>query len=137
MAAERFSGKDPTKVDRSAAYMARHVAKNVVAAGLANECNMQLAYAIGIAEPVSINVDTHGTGKLPDSEIEAIVRGTVDLTPRGIISRLDLKRPIYQATAAYGHFGREGFSWEKLDLVDSFRNASALALCGQWRDGGV
>ena len=125
-----FSGKDPSKVDRSAAYAARHVAKNIVAAGLANECTVQLAYAIGIAEPVSINVETHGTGKLPDSEIEAIVRQTVDLTPRGIINRLDLKRPIYQATAAYGHFGRDGFSWEKLDLVDSFRNASSLIYSG-------
>ncbi|HEY3874460.1 MAG TPA: methionine adenosyltransferase [Candidatus Kapabacteria bacterium] len=125
-----FSGKDPSKVDRSAAYAARHVAKNIVAAGLANECTVQLAYAIGIAEPVSINVDTHGTGKLPDSEIEGIIRQTVDLTPRGIISRLDLRRPIYQATASYGHFGREGFSWEKLDLVDSFRNASSLIYSG-------
>ncbi len=122
-----FSGKDPSKVDRSAAYAARHVAKNIVAAKLAHECTVQLAYAIGIAEPVSINVDTHGTGKLPDSELEEIIRKNVDLTPRGIISRLDLKRPIYQATAAYGHFGREGFSWEKLDLVEDFKKAGAHA----------
>ena len=122
-----FSGKDPSKVDRSAAYAARHVAKNIVAAGLANECTVQLAYVIGIAEPVSINVETKGTGKLPDSELEDLIRKTVDLTPRGIIARLDLKRPIYQATAAYGHFGREGFSWEKLDLVETFQKASAIA----------
>ncbi len=122
-----FSGKDPSKVDRSAAYAARHVAKNIVAAGLANECTVQLAYAIGVAEPVSINVDTNGTGRLPDTELADIIRRTVDLTPRGIISRLDLKRPIYQATAAYGHFGREGFSWEKLDLVEDFQNASSHA----------
>jgi S-adenosylmethionine synthetase len=122
-----FSGKDPSKVDRSAAYAARHVAKNIVAAGLAHECTVQLAYAIGIAEPVSINVDTHGTGKLPDSELEEMIRKNVDLTPRGIIARLDLKRPIYQATAAYGHFGREGFSWEKLDLVEEFKKAGAHA----------
>ncbi len=122
-----FSGKDPSKVDRSAAYAARHVAKNIVAAGLAHECTVQLAYAIGIAEPVSINVDTHGTGTLPDSELEDIIRKNVDLTPRGIISRLDLKRPIYQATASYGHFGREGFSWEKLDLVEDFKKAGTHA----------
>ena len=119
-----FSGKDPSKVDRSAAYAARHVAKNIVAAGLANECTLQLAYAIGVAEPVSINVDTMGTGKLSDEELASIVRRTVDLTPKGIISRLDLKRPIYLATAAYGHFGREGFSWEKLDLVETFQRAA-------------
>jgi S-adenosylmethionine synthetase len=119
-----FSGKDPSKVDRSAAYAARHVAKNIVAAGLANECTLQLAYAIGVAEPVSINVDTMGTGKLSDEELASIIRKTVDLTPKGIISRLDLKRPIYLATAAYGHFGREGFSWEKLDLVETFQKAA-------------
>lgn len=113
-----FSGKDPSKVDRSAAYAARHVAKNIVAAGLARECTVQLAYAIGVAEPVSINVDTHGSGTLSDEMLELLIRKTVDLTPKGIISRLDLKRPIYQATAAYGHFGRDGFSWEKLDLVE-------------------
>jgi len=118
-----FSGKDPSKVDRSAAYAARHVAKNIVAAGLAHECTVQLAYAIGVAEPVSINVDTLGTGKLPDAELADLIKRTVDLTPRGIITRLDLKRPIYQATAAYGHFGRDEFSWEKLDLVEEFKKA--------------
>ena len=122
-----FSGKDPSKVDRSAAYAARHVAKNVVAAGLAKECTVQLAYAIGVAEPVSINVDTNGTGRLPDVELADMIRRTVDLTPRGIIARLDLKRPIYQATAAYGHFGRDEFSWEKLDLVEDFQNATSHA----------
>ncbi|MDP4198252.1 MAG: methionine adenosyltransferase [Bacteroidota bacterium] len=115
-----FSGKDPSKVDRSAAYAARHVAKNIVAAGLAHECTVQLAYAIGVAEPVSINVDTHGSGTMPDEMLEQLIRKTVDLTPKGIISRLNLKRPIYQATAAYGHFGRDEFSWEKLDLVEGF-----------------
>ncbi|HWF43781.1 MAG TPA: methionine adenosyltransferase [Candidatus Kapabacteria bacterium] len=119
-----FSGKDPSKVDRSAAYAARHVAKNIVAAGLANECTVQLAYAIGVAEPVSINVDTLGTGKLSDEELASIIRKNVDLTPKGIIARLDLKRPIYLATAAYGHFGRDGFSWEKLDLVETFQKAA-------------
>jgi S-adenosylmethionine synthetase len=119
-----FSGKDPSKVDRSAAYAARHVAKNIVAAGLANECTVQLAYAIGVAEPVSILVDTHGTGKVADEELSAIVRKTVDLTPRGIISRLQLRQPIYRKTAAYGHFGRPEFSWEELDLVADLQKAS-------------
>jgi S-adenosylmethionine synthetase len=118
-----FSGKDPSKVDRSAAYAARHVAKNIVAAGLASECTVQLAYAIGVAKPVSINVNTNGTGKMSDEELSQIVENNVDLTPRGIIKRLDLKKPIYQATAAYGHFGRDGFSWEKLDLVPAFQKA--------------
>jgi len=122
-----FSGKDPSKVDRSAAYAARHVAKNIVAAGLAAECTVQLAYAIGVAKPVSINVNTHGTGKISDEELAKIVEENVDLTPRGIISRLDLKRPIYQKTAAYGHFGRNDFSWEKLDLVSIFKSASETA----------
>jgi S-adenosylmethionine synthetase len=112
-----FSGKDPSKVDRSAAYAARHVAKNIVASGLADECTVQLAYAIGVAEPVSINVTTHGTGKIDDDELSEIIKKNIDLTPKGIITRLDLKRPIYEATAAYGHFGRDEFSWEKLDLV--------------------
>src|SRR5439155_10923666 len=107
-----FSGKDPSKVDRSAAYAARHVAKNIVAAGLVNECTVQFAYAIGVAKPVSINVDTMGTGTLNDDELAEMIQATVDLTPKGIISRLDLRRPIYQATAAYGHFGRDDFSWE-------------------------
>ena len=119
-----FSGKDPSKVDRSAAYAARHVAKNIVAAGLANECTVQLAYAIGVAQPVSINVETMGTGKLSDEDLATIIRKNVDLTPKGIISRLDLRRPIYLNTAAYGHFGRDGFSWEKLDLVETFKTAA-------------
>lgn len=116
-----FSGKDPSKVDRSAAYAARHVAKNIVAAGLAEECTVQVAYAIGVAQPVSINVTTHGSGKIGDDELADIVMKNVDLTPKGIITRLDLKRPIYQATAAYGHFGRNEFSWEQLDLVPMFK----------------
>jgi S-adenosylmethionine synthetase len=112
-----FSGKDPSKVDRSACYMARYVAKNVVAAGLANKCEVQVAYAIGVAEPVSIMVDTFGTGKIPEEEIEAKVRKSFDLKPAGIVKSLDLKRPIYRKTAAYGHFGRDGpgFTWEKTD----------------------
>ncbi len=118
-----FSGKDPSKVDRSATYAARHIAKNVVAAGLAKECLVQLAYAIGVAEPVSVFVDTKGTGLIPDFEISKMIQKEVDLTPRGIISRLNLRRPIYQKTAAYGHFGRneETFTWEKLDLVPVFK----------------
>jgi S-adenosylmethionine synthetase len=112
-----FSGKDPTKVDRSAAYAARHVAKNIVAAGLAQRCEIQVAYAIGVAEPVSICLDTFGTGKLPNDELEKLVRKNWDLTPRGIIEYFKLRRPIYQATAAYGHFGREGegFTWENTE----------------------
>jgi S-adenosylmethionine synthetase len=118
-----FSGKDPSKVDRSAAYAARHIAKNIVAAKLAKECLVQVAYAIGIAEPVSIYVDTKGTGVIPDSEISKMITKEVDLTPKGIIERLKLRRPIYQKTAAYGHFGRteNEFSWEQLDLVDLFK----------------
>lgn len=118
-----FSGKDPSKVDRSATYAARHIAKNVVAAGLARECLVQLAYAIGVAEPVSIYVDTKGTGVIPDYEISKMIQKEVDLTPLGIISRLNLRRPIYQKTAAYGHFGRneEEFTWEKTDLVSTFK----------------
>lgn len=121
-----FSGKDPSKVDRSAAYGARHVAKNIVAAGLADECLIQVAYAIGVAEPVSIHVNTHGTGRIPDAELERIVRKEVDLTPAGLIRRLNLKRPIYRKTAAYGHFGRaeKEFTWEKLDLVDLLKRAA-------------
>ncbi|HBZ39442.1 MAG TPA: methionine adenosyltransferase [Balneola sp.] len=113
-----FSGKDPSKVDRSAAYAARHIAKNLVAAGLADECLVQLAYAIGVAEPVSINVNSYGTGKMSDPELANLVAQTFDCTPKGIITRFDLKRPIYKPTAAYGHFGREEFPWEKLDFVD-------------------
>jgi S-adenosylmethionine synthetase len=119
-----FSGKDPSKVDRSATYAARHIAKNIVGAGLATECLVQLAYAIGIAEPVSVYVDTKGTGVIPDIEISKMINKEVDLTPKGIIERLKLRRPIYQRTSAYGHFGREedGFTWENLDLVDLFKN---------------
>jgi S-adenosylmethionine synthetase len=118
-----FSGKDPSKVDRSASYAARHVAKNLVAAGLARRCEIQLAYAIGVSEPVSIRVETFGTGQAPDSVIEALVRDTFDLTPSGIIRSLDLKRPMYLKTAAYGHFGREGegFPWEERDRVEALR----------------
>jgi S-adenosylmethionine synthetase len=120
-----FSGKDPSKVDRSAAYATRHLAKNIVAAGLADECLIQVAYAIGVAEPVSVHVNTFGTGRAPDSEIERIIRKEVDMTPRGIIKRLDLLRPIYRKTAAYGHFGRDDrdFTWEKLDLVKTLHRA--------------
>jgi S-adenosylmethionine synthetase len=110
-----FSGKDPTKVDRSAAYMARHVAKNIVAAGLADRCEVQLAYAIGVSEPVSVNVDTEGTGKVEDERLCEVVREFFPLTPRGIIEYLDLRKPIFRKTAAGGHFGRDGFSWEQTD----------------------
>ncbi len=113
-----FSGKDPSKVDRSAAYAARHIAKNLVAAELADECLVQLAYAIGVVEPVSISVNTYGTGKKSDTELAALVAKEFDCTPKGIINRFDLLRPIYRPTAAYGHFGREEFPWEKLDFVD-------------------
>lgn len=118
-----FSGKDPSKVDRSATYAARHIAKNVVAAKLATECLVQVAYAIGVAEPVSVYVNTYGTGVIPDTEISNIIKKEVDLTPRGIITRLNLLRPIYSNTAAYGHFGRneKEFSWEQLDLVPLFK----------------
>ena len=115
-----FSGKDPSKVDRSAAYAGRYVAKNIVAAGLADRCEIQVSYAIGIAEPTSISVNTFGTGKISDQQITALVREHFDLRPRGIIEMLDLKRPIYRATAAYGHFGREeaDFTWEKTDKAE-------------------
>ncbi len=123
-----FSGKDPTKVDRSAAYAARYLAKNVVAAGLADKCTIQLSYAIGVAKPLSIYADTHGTGDVPADKIEAAIDRIMDLTPRGIRSHLGLNKPIYQRTAAYGHFGREpdadgGFSWERTDLVDALAKA--------------
>jgi len=120
-----FSGKDPTKVDRSAAYAARHLAKNIVAANVARECTIQLAYAIGVAQPVSILVDTHGTGTAPDAQIAAFIQKEIDLTPKGIIDRLNLRRPIYRPSAAYGHFGRHQFPWEHLDLVDTFKTAFA------------
>nr|WP_323777466.1 methionine adenosyltransferase [Amylibacter sp.] len=123
-----FSGKDPTKVDRSAAYAARYLAKNVVAAGMAKRCTIQLSYAIGVAKPLSIYCDTHGTGEVDEVAIEKAVAQAMDLTPRGIIEHLQLRRPIYQRTAAYGHFGREatadgGFSWERTDLADALKRA--------------
>jgi S-adenosylmethionine synthetase len=120
-----FSGKDPSKVDRSAAYMARYVAKNIVAAGLARRCMVQLAYAIGVAEPVSVMVDSQGTANVPDAALEAAVKKVFRLTPSGIIASLDLARPIYRRTAAYGHFGRDeaGFTWERTDRVDALRVA--------------
>lgn len=123
-----FSGKDPTKVDRSAAYAARYLAKNIVAAGLAERCTLQLSYAIGVAHPLSVYVDTHGTGEVDEAEIERAVREAMDLTPRGIRTHLGLNRPIYQRTAAYGHFGRApgedgAFSWEKTDLVAELKAA--------------
>jgi S-adenosylmethionine synthetase len=120
-----FSGKDPTKVDRSAAYAGRYVAKNIVAAGLADRCEIQVSYAIGVSEPTSISIDTYGTGKLSDEAIEILVREHFDLRPAGLIDMLDLRRPIYQPTAAYGHFGREepNFTWEKTDKVDLLRKA--------------
>ena len=114
-----FSGKDPTKVDRSAAYMARYIAKNIVAAGLAEKCTVQLAYAIGVAEPVSVYVDTHGTGKVDEDKLSQAVRKNFELTPKGIIETLDLRKPIFKETARFGHFGRDGFSWEKTDKVDA------------------
>ncbi len=121
-----FSGKDPTKVDRSAAYMARYIAKNVVAAGLADKCTVQLAYAIGVAEPVSVLVDSHGTGTIDDERISDIVRENFTLTPKAIIETLDLRRPIYKATARFGHFGRvnDEFSWEKTDKAEALRVAA-------------
>ncbi|MBM7334581.1 MAG: methionine adenosyltransferase [Alcanivorax sp.] len=118
-----FSGKDPSKVDRSAAYAGRYVAKNIVAAGLASKCEIQVSYAIGVAEPTSISVNTFGTGKLPDDQIAALVREHFDLRPRGIIEMLDLRRPIYRPTASYGHFGREGFSWENTDKAEALKAA--------------
>ena len=120
-----FSGKDPSKVDRSAAYATRHIAKNIVAAGLADECLIQVAYAIGVAQPVSIHVNTYGTGRIPDTELDKIVMREIDMTPRGIIKRLNLLRPIYRKTAAYGHFGRndKDFTWERLDLVKTLQEA--------------
>jgi S-adenosylmethionine synthetase len=123
-----FSGKDATKVDRSAAYMARHVAKNIVAAGLADRCEVQLAYAIGVAEPVSVLVDTFGTGKVDETKLEALVRKNFSLTPKGIIETLNLRRPIYKATAAYGHFGRkgEGFTWEATDKAAALKEQAGL-----------
>jgi S-adenosylmethionine synthetase len=119
-----FSGKDPSKVDRSAAYMGRYIAKNIVAAGLARKCEVQLAYAIGVAEPVSIAVDTFGTGSVSDRQIVRAVREVFSCTPKAMIDALDLRRPIYLPTAAYGHFGRPGFSWERTDKVDALKAAA-------------
>jgi S-adenosylmethionine synthetase len=121
-----FSGKDPTKVDRSAAYMARYIAKNLVAAGLADRVLLQLAYAIGVADPVSVHVETYGTGKLPEARIVELVREHFPLTPRGIIEDLDLRRPIYKATAAFGHFGRPEFSWERVDRAAALASAAGV-----------
>ena len=124
-----FSGKDPTKVDRSGAYAARHVAKNIVAAGLADRCEVQVAYAIGVARPMNVSVETFGTGKIPEQRIAEIVAKTFDLRPAAIIDHLDLRRPIYRQTAAYGHFGRPDFDlpWEKLDKVEALRAASGVS----------
>lgn len=127
-----FSGKDPTKVDRSAAYMARYIAKNIVAAGLADKCTVQLAYAIGVAEPVSVYVDTHGTGTVDDSKLSDLVRENFVLNPKGIIETLDLRRPIYTSTAKFGHFGRlnDEFSWEKTDKAEALRGAFTTGAAG-------
>ena len=131
-----FSGKDPSKVDRSGAYMARYIAKNIVAAGIADKCEVQLAYAIGVAHPVSVHIDTFGTEKISYQKTVELIRETFDMRPAAIIKKLDLKRPIYKPTAAYGHFGRspegilwskgEGFTWEKTDMVDALRSAAGL-----------
>ena len=119
-----FSGKVPNKQDRSGAYMARYIAKNVVAAGLADKCEIQLAYAIGYPQPVSIHVTSFGTGKIDDNRIEKAIRAVFDMSPAGIIKTLNLKRPIYRATAVYGHFGRPEFPWEKTDKVTALRKFS-------------
>jgi S-adenosylmethionine synthetase len=117
-----FSGKDPSKVDRSAAYAGRYVAKNIVAAGLADKCEVQVSYAIGIAEPTSISVNTFGTGKISEEQILCLIREKFDLRPKGLIAMLDLLKPIYQETAAYGHFGREQFPWEKIDKIEELKS---------------
>jgi S-adenosylmethionine synthetase len=124
-----FSGKDPTKVDRSASYMARYAAKNIVAAGLADECQIQLAYCIGLVDPVSVMVNTFGTGRLPDQALSTLVRKVFPLSPKGMIDHLDLRRPIYRKTAVYGHFGREDadFAWERVDAVDELRAKAKAA----------
>ena len=116
-----FSGKDPTKVDRSAAYMARYICKNIVAAGLADECGIEVAYAIGVANPVSVFVDTYGTGKVSDEKLSGIIRENFDLRPAAIIEKLGLRKPMYKKTAAYGHFGRSGFPWEETDMADTLK----------------
>jgi S-adenosylmethionine synthetase len=124
-----FSGKDPSKVDRSACYMARYIAKNIVAAGLARKAEVQLAYAIGVAEPVSVMADTFGTATVSPERINELIREYFVLTPKGIIEALDLRRPIYKPTAAYGHFGRSGpgFTWERTDRADALRKAAGLS----------
>ena len=122
-----FSGKDPTKVDRSACYMARHLAKNLVAAGLADRAEVQLAYAIGVAEPVSLHVDTFATGRVSDRVLESLLRQHFALTPAAIIKHLDLRKPIYTPTASYGHFGRTGFSWEDTKPAAELRSAADAA----------
>jgi S-adenosylmethionine synthetase len=130
-----FSGKDPTKVDRSAAYAARYVAKNVVAAGLASRCELQVAYAIGVAHPVSLQIDCFGTEKMPVPQIEELVREHFDLRPAAIIRDLELRRPVYAKTAAYGHFGRDDhdFTWERVDKADVLREAAGLAAAAATR----
>ena len=127
-----FSGKDPSKVDRSAAYAARHVAKNVVAAGLAQRCEVQVAYAIGVAHPISLMIETFGTGTIPDTEISRIVESQFDLRPGAFRRYLDLHRPIFRETAAYGHFGRGGdaFTWERADRTDALREAAGTTAAG-------
>ena len=124
-----FSGKDPTKVDRSACYMARYVAKNIIASGLAKRCEVQLAYAIGVAEPVSVMVNCFGTGTIPEERLVEIVRANFQLTPKGMIDTLKLRRPIYRKTAAFGHFGRteDSFTWEATDKVDAIRDGAGVA----------
>jgi S-adenosylmethionine synthetase len=126
-----FSGKDPSKVDRSACYMARYIAKNIVAAGLASRAEVQLAYAIGVAEPVSVMVDTFGTGTIPEDKITQLVRENFSLTPKAIIETLDLRRPVYKATAAYGHFGRTGFTWERTDRAEALRKAAGSSVVAE------
>jgi S-adenosylmethionine synthetase len=123
-----FSGKDPSKVDRSAAYMVRYIAKNIVAAGIASECEVQLAYAIGVPDPVSIHVDDFGTGKVPHDKLVDLIRNNFDMTPKGIIQTLDLRRPIYKKTAAYGHFGRTEpeFTWERTDKAATLKKDAGL-----------
>jgi S-adenosylmethionine synthetase len=127
-----FSGKDPTKVDRSACYMARHLAKNVVASGLADRCEVQLAYAIGVAEPVSVHVNSYGTGKVDDSRMSTLIRDHFPLTPKGMIDHLNLRRPIYRKTAAFGHFGRvedlASFTWEATGKAEALREAAGVAV---------
>jgi len=121
-----FSGKDASKVDRSAAYAARHVAKNLVKAEVADEVLVQIAYAIGVADPISVHVDTYGTGRIPDDRIVKVVEDVFDLRPKAIIDRLDLLKPVFRKTAAYGHFGRPGFSWEALDEVEAIKDRAAV-----------